>query len=198
VEETLQTLLLLLAVMVIVAVVARRINTAPSILLVIAGIVLALIPGVPRITLAPEFVLLGILPPLIYSAGVAMSWREFKFNLRPIALLAVGCVVFTACAVAALAHFGLGIPVGGAFVLGAIVAPPDALAPLAIVRKLGIPRRLVVVLNGEGTANDATALILYRFAVAAVGTGLFSLGEAAGTFVLIIIGEIGYGIAVGC
>jgi Na+/H+ antiporter len=197
VEETLQTLLLLLAVMVIVAVVARRINTAPSILLVIAGIVLALIPGVPRITLAPEFVLLGILPPLIYSAGVAMSWREFKFNLRPIALLAVGCVVFTACAVAALAHFGLGIPVGGAFVLGAIVAPPDALAPLAIVRKLGIPRRLVVVLNGEGTANDATALILYRFAVAAVGTGLFSLGEAAGTFVLIIVGEIGYGIAVG-
>jgi CPA1 family monovalent cation:H+ antiporter len=197
VEETLQTLLLLLAVMVIVAVVARRINTAPSILLVIAGIVLALIPGVPRITLAPEFVLLGILPPLIYSAGVAMSWREFKFNLRPIALLAVGCVVFTACAVAALAHFGLGIPVGGAFVLGAIVAPPDAFAPLAIVRKLGIPRRLVVVLNGEGTANDATALILYRFAVAAVGTGLFSLGEAAGTFVLIIIGEIGYGIAVG-
>src|SRR5215813_7595206 len=183
--------------MVIVAVVARRINTAPSILLVVAGIVLALIPGVPRITLAPELVLLGILPPLIYSAGVAMSWREFKFNLRPIALLAVGCVVFTACAVAALAHFVLGMPVGVAFVLGAIVAPPDVVAPLAIVRQLGVPRRLVVVLNGEGTANDATALILYRFAVAAVGTGFFSLGQAAGTFVLIIVGEIAYGIAIG-
>jgi CPA1 family monovalent cation:H+ antiporter len=197
VEETLQTLLLLLAVMVVVAVVARRINTAPSILLVIAGIALALIPGVPRITLAPEFVLLGILPPLIYSAGVAMSWREFKFNLRPIALLAVGCVLFTACAVAALAHWILAMPIGVAFVLGAIVAPPDVLAPLAIVRQIGIPRRLVVVLNGEGTANDATALILYRFAVAAVGTGLFSLGEAAGTFVLIVVGEIAYGIAIG-
>jgi len=197
VEETLQTLLLLLAVMVIVAVVARRINTAPSILLVIAGIALALVPGVPRITLAPEFVLLGILPPLIYSAGVAMSWREFKFNLRPIALLAIGCVVFTACAVAALAYWVLGMPIGVAFVLGAIVAPPDALAPLAIVRQLGIPRRLVIVLDGEGTANDATALILYRFAVAAVGTGLFSLGQAAGTFVLIVIGEIAYGIAIG-
>ena len=196
-EQTLLTLLLLLAVMVIVAVVARRINTAPSILLVVAGIVLALIPGVPRITLAPELVLLGILPPLIYSAGVAMSWREFKFNLRPIALLAVGCVLFTACAVAALAHWAFAMPIGVAFVLGAIVAPPDVLAPLAIVRQLGIPRRLVVVLNGEGTANDATALILYRFAIAAVGTGLFSLGEAAGTFVLIIIGEIAYGIAIG-
>jgi monovalent cation/hydrogen antiporter len=197
VEATLQTLLLLLAVMVIVAVVARRINTAPSILLVIAGIALALVPGVPRITLAPDLVLLGILPPLIYSAGVAMSWREFKFNLRPIALLAVGCVVFTACAVAALAHWALAMPIGVAFVLGAIVAPPDVLAPLAIVRQLGIPHRLVVVLNGEGTANDATALILYRFAIAAVGTGVFSLGEAAGTFVLIIIGEIAYGIAIG-
>jgi monovalent cation/hydrogen antiporter len=197
VEELLQTLLLLLAVMVIVAVVARRTNTAPSILLVIAGIVLALIPGVPRITLAPELVLLGILPPLIYSAGVAMSWREFKFNLRPIALLAVGCVVFTACAVAALAHWALGMPIGVAFVLGAIVAPPDAVAPLAIVRRLGIPHRLVVVLEGEGVANDATALILYRFAVAAVATGLFSLGQAAGTFVLIVVGEIAYGIAIG-
>ena len=196
-EQTLQTLLLLLAVMVIVAVVARRINTAPSILLVVAGIALALVPGVPRITLAPELVLLGILPPLIYSAGVAMSWREFKFNLRPIALLAVGCVLFTACAVAALAHWALAMPIGVAFVLGAIVAPPDVLAPLAIVRQLGIPRRLVVVLNGEGTANDATALILYRFAIAAVGTGFFSLGQAAGTFVLIIVGEIAYGIAIG-
>jgi monovalent cation/hydrogen antiporter len=197
VEETLQTLLLLLAVMVIVAVVARRLNTAPSILLVIAGIALALIPGVPKITLAPELVLLGILPPLIYSAGVAMSWREFRFNLRPIALLAVGCVVFTACIVAALAHWVLGMPVGVAFVLGAIVAPPDALAPLAILRQLGIPRRLLVVLDGEGVANDATALILYRFAVAAVATGLFSLGEAAGTFALIVVGEISYGIAIG-
>ena len=183
--------------MVIVAVVARRINTAPSILLVIAGIALAMIPGVPRIALAPEFVLLGILPPLIYSAGVAMSWREFRFNLRPIALLALGCVVFTACVVAALAHWVLGMPIGVGFVLGAIVAPPDVVAPLAIIRRLGIPRRLLVVLNGEGTANDATALILYRFAVAAVGTGFFSLGEAAGTFVLIIVGEISYGIAIG-
>jgi hypothetical protein len=87
-----QTVLLLLAVLVVVAIVARRLNTAPSILLVIAGVGLALAPGLPRIELAPELVLLGILPPLIYSAGVAMSWREFRFNLRPITLLAFGCV----------------------------------------------------------------------------------------------------------
>jgi Na+/H+ antiporter len=140
---------------------------------------------------------LVILPPLIYSAGVAMSWREFRFNLRPIALLAFGCVVFTTCAVATAAHYLLGFdwPVG--FLLGAIVSPPDTVAPLAIARRLGLPRRLVVVLEGEGLANDATALILYRFAVVAVSTGAFSLGEAAGTFSLIVVGEVIYGIGVG-
>ncbi len=194
---TIQTILLLLAVLVVVAVVARRLNTAPSILLVVAGIALALIPGLPRVALAPELVLLGILPPLIYSAGVAMSWREFRFNLRPITLLAFGCVIFTTGAVAAAVHFVLGMPWAVGFVLGAIVAPTDAVAPLAIVRNLGLPRRLIVVLEGEGLANDATALILYRFAVAAVSSGLFSLGEAAGTFALIVVGEIAYGIGVG-
>jgi CPA1 family monovalent cation:H+ antiporter len=194
---TIETILLLLAVLVIVAVVARQLKTAPSILLVVAGIGLALTPGLPRIELAPELVLLGILPPLIYSAGVAMSWREFRFNLRPITLLAFGCVVFTTCAVAAVAHWLLGLPLAVGFVLGAIVAPPDVVAPLALARPLGVPRRLLVVLEGEGLANDATALVLYRFAVAAIGTGLFSLGQAAGTFALIVVGEIAFGIAVG-
>jgi len=194
---TIQTILFLLAVLVVVAVAARRLNIAPSILLVVAGIGLALAPGLPRIELAPELVLLGILPPLIYSAGVAMSWREFRFNLRPITLLAFGCVVFTTCAVAAVAHFVLGMPLAVGFVLGAIVAPPDAVAPLATVRPLGLPRRLLLILEGEGLANDATALILYRFAVAAVATGVFSFGEAAGTFACIVVGEIAYGIAIG-
>jgi monovalent cation/hydrogen antiporter len=194
---TIQTVLFLLAVLVVVAVVARGLDIAPSILLVVAGIALAVIPGLPRIALAPQLVLLGFLPPLIYSAGVAMSWREFRFNLRPIALLAFGCVIFTAGAVAAVAHYLLGMPLAVGFVLGAIVAPTDAVAPLAVVRRLGLPRRLVVVLEGEGLANDATALILYRFAVAAVGTGLFSLSTAMGEFALIVIGEIAYGIGVG-
>jgi len=194
---TLQTILFLLAVLVVVAVVARRLDLAPSILLVVAGIALAVIPGLPRIALGPQLVLLGILPPLIYSAGVSMSWREFRFNLRPIALLAFGCVLFTAGAVAAVAHYLLAMPLAVGFVLGAIVAPTDAVAPLTVVRRLGLPRRLIVVLEGEGLANDATALILYRFAVAAAGTGPFSLTTAMGEFALIVIGEIGYGIGVG-
>ncbi|MGH8639465.1 MAG: cation:proton antiporter, partial [Burkholderiales bacterium] len=192
-----QILLPLLAVLVAAALVARRLNTAPSIVLVIAGVALALIPGLPRIELAPELVLLIILPPLIYSAGVAMSWREFRFNLRPIALLAFGCVIFTTCAVAIAVHYLLGLPWAVGFLLGAIVAPPDVVAPLAIARRLGIPRRLLVVLEGEGLVNDATALILYRFAVAAIATGMFSLPRATGTFAAIVAGEIVWGIGVG-
>jgi CPA1 family monovalent cation:H+ antiporter len=103
---TIQILFLLLAALVVVATLARQLNIAPSILLVIAGIGLAVTPGLPRIELAPEWVLYGILPPLIYSAGVAMSWRDFRFNLRPITLLAFGCVLFTACAVAVVALQG--------------------------------------------------------------------------------------------
>src|SRR5499427_5098109 len=159
--ETIQILLLLLVVLVAVAVIARRLNTAPSIVLVIAGLVLALVPGLPQIELAPELVLLVMLPPLIYSAGVSMSWREFRFNLRPITLLAFGCVVFTTCAVAAAAHYVLNLPWAVGFLIGAIISPPDVVAPLALARQLGIPRRIVVVLEGEGLANDATALVLY-------------------------------------
>src|SRR5437879_8296684 len=117
--ETIQILLVLLAVLVAAALIARRLNTAPSIVLVIAGVLLALTPGLPGIELAPEFVLLVILPPLIYSAGVSMSWREFRFNLRPIILLAFGSVVFTTCAVAAAGHFVLGLPWAVGFLLGA-------------------------------------------------------------------------------
>src|SRR5450755_4271754 len=192
-----QTLLFMLAVLAAVAVAAKRLNIAPSILLVVAGIGMALIPGLPKVTLAPEVVLLVILPPLIYSAGVAMSWRDFRFNLRPIALLAFGCVVFTTCAVAAAAHYLLNFDWGVGFLLGAIISPTDVVAPLAIARKLGLPRRIVVVLEGEGLANDATALVLYRFAVVAVSTGTFSFSHAAGEFALIVVGEVAYGLAVG-
>src|SRR5262245_787897 len=150
IASTFETVLFMFAVLAAVAVISRRLNIAPSILLVVAGVGIALIPGLPPVTLAPELVLLGILPPLIYSAGVAMSWREFRFNLRPITLLAFGCVVFTTCAVAVAAHYLLGFPWAVGFVLGAIVAPPDVVAPLAIGRRLGLPRRLVVVLEGEG------------------------------------------------
>jgi monovalent cation/hydrogen antiporter len=196
-EAKFQIFLILLAVLAGTALLARRINVAPAILFMLAGIALAFVPGMPAVELPPELVLLLVLPPLIYSASVAMSWREFKFNLRPIILLSVGCVVFTAFAVAAATHYLIGLPWSVGFLLGAIVAPPDVVAPLAIARKLGMPRRILVVLEGEGLANDATALILYRFAVAAISTGLFSLPKATGTFAVIVICEILFGVAVG-
>ena len=125
-----------------------------------------------------------------------MSWREFRFNLRPIVLLAFGCVIFTASRwrprrITARPALAVG------FLLGAIVAPPDVVAPLAIARRLGLPRRLLVILEGEGLANDATALILYRFALAAIIDRHFSLPQATGTFAAIVVGEIAFGIAIG-
>src|ERR1700704_5684028 len=176
--EILQILVLLLVVVAGVAVVAARLEIPPAIWLVLAGVVLALIPGLPTVELAPELVLLVVLPPVIYSSAVAMSWNEFRFNLRLISLLAVGCVLFTTVAVAAASHWLLGLawPVG--FVLGAIVSPPDVMAPLSIARRLQLPRRILVILEGEGLANDAAALILYRFAVAAVSAGTFSFSHA--------------------
>jgi monovalent cation/hydrogen antiporter len=196
-EAKFQIFLILLAVLAGAALLARRTNVAPAILLLLTGTALAFVPGMPSIELPPELVLLVVLPPLIYSASVAMSWREFKANLRPIVLLAVGCVIFTAFAVAAATHYLIGLPWTVGFLLGAIVAPPDVVAPLAIARKLGMPRRILVVLEGEGLANDATALILYRFAVAAITTGMFSLPKATGTFAAIVVCELLFGAAVG-
>ncbi len=194
---TIQILISLLVVTAAVGVVAARLKIPPAILLVITGLVLALAPGLPAVELAPELVLLLVLPPIIYWSAVAMSWREFRFNLRPIVLLAVGCVVFTTIAVAGASHWLLGFawPVG--FLLGAIVSPPDAVAPLSIARRMQLPRRILVVLEGEGLANDATALILYRFAVAAVSVGAFSFQQAVGMFAAIVAGEIVWGIGVG-
>jgi monovalent cation/hydrogen antiporter len=196
-ESIFQIFLILLAVLAGTAFIARRVNIAPAILLLLAGTALAFVPGMPMVELPPELVLLVVLPPLIYSASVAMSWREFRHNLRPIVLLAVGCVIFTAVAVAAATHYFIALPWNVGFLLGAVVAPPDAVAPLAIARRLGLPRRILVVLEGEGLANDATALILYRFAVAAILSGVFSLTTAAGEFAAIIVGEIAFGVAVG-
>src|SRR6516225_2304536 len=195
--ETFQILILLLIVISAVAVIARRLEVPPAILLVITGVALALVPGLPTLELAPDLVLVLVLPPVVYSSAVAMSWREFRFNLRPIALLAVGCVLFTASAVAAATHWLLGFswPVG--FVLGAIVSPPDAVAPMALLRSMRLPRRIVTVLEGESLVNDATALVTLAFAISAVASGTFSVVSAALEFFVVVVGEITFGIAVG-
>ncbi len=194
---TFQTLILLLAVISVVALVAKRLKVPPAILLVITGVGLALTPGLPTLELAPDLVLALVLPPVIYWAAVKMSWREFRFNLRPITQLALGAVVFTTVAVAAATHWLLGFPWPVGFVLGAIVSPPDPVAPLAIARRLQLPKRLLVILEGEGLANDATALTLYRFAVTAVSIGSFSFVEAVGSLAAIVACEIVWGIGAG-
>src|SRR5437764_1370785 len=194
---TIQTLILLLIVIAAIAVAETRLRIPSAILLMLTGVILALIPGLPTVELAPELVLLLVLPPIIYSSAVAMSWREFRFNLRPISLLALGCVAFTTVATAAAAHWVLDLPWSVGFVLGAIVSPPDAVAPLSVARRMQLPHRILVVLEGEGLANDATALVLYRFAVAAVSAGMFSLGEAAATFAAIVAGEVAWGLSFG-
>jgi Na+/H+ antiporter len=195
--STIQVLILLLAVVTAVAIIAKRLKIPPAIPLVVTGVLLALVPGLPSVELGPELVLLLVLPPVLYTSAFLMSWREFQFNLRPITLLSVGGVVFTTVAVAAAAHWLLDLewPVG--FVLGAIISPPDAIAPLSIARRMVLPRRILVILEGEALANDATALILYRFAVGAVSVGIFSIGHAAVIFAAIVAGEILWGIGVG-
>ena len=195
--STVQLFVGLLVVISVIAFVAVRLKVPTSILLVLAGVGLGLPSALPNVVLSPEVVLLLVLPPIIYSASVAMSWNEFKSSLRPIALLAIGCVVFTATAVAVAAHYLMGFSWQLGFVLGSIVSPPDAVAPLSIARRLHLPRRIVVILEGEGLANDATALILYRFAVAAVGGSAFSFTSAIGAFIAILIGELIWGIVVG-
>jgi CPA1 family monovalent cation:H+ antiporter len=175
---------------------ARRLRVPQSILLVLMGAAVAFAPGFARISLPPDLVLLGLLPPLLYTSGVGMSWRGFKRNLRPIMLLAVGCVLFTASAVAAATHWLLHLPWAVGFVLGAVVSPPDAVAPMAIARRLDVPKRILTVLEGEGLVNDATALILFSFAVGAVLTGNVSIVHAAGTFATVVVGEIAWGLTV--
>ena len=176
---------------------ARRFNLPQSILLVVVGAAVAFAPRFPAIRLKPDLVLLILLPPLLYTSGVGMSWRGFKKNLKPIMLLAVGLVLFTATAVAAATHYFLHLPWAVGFVVGAVVSPPDAVAPMAIARRLSVPKRILTVLEGEGLVNDATALILFSFAVGAVTTGgVVSLAGAAGTFMVIVVGEIAWGLAI--
>jgi CPA1 family monovalent cation:H+ antiporter len=188
----------LVAVTAFAALGARRSHIPSSIFLVLLGLAIGFLPGMPRVELRPDLVLSLFLPPLLYTAGVNMSWRGFRANLRPILLLAVGLVIFTTVAVAGVSHYLLGLPLAAGFVLGAIVSPPDAVAPMSIARRFALPKRVLTILEGEGLVNDATALILFSFAIEAVTQGRdFSLLIATGEFLLIVAAEIAWGLAVG-
>ncbi|HEX6869854.1 MAG TPA: Na+/H+ antiporter, partial [Micromonosporaceae bacterium] len=184
----------LLAVVVAVAALSRKLGLLGPIALVVVGLGLSLVPGVPSVQLDPEFVLFGVLPPLLYVAALETSVPAFRTNLRPILLLAVGLVAFTTAVVGVVLHLLLpAVPLAACLALGAVVAPPDAIAATAIARRIGLPRRLVTILEGESLLNDASALVLFRVAVAAaVGTAVGPL--AIGGQILLAAGG---GIAVG-
>ncbi|UYZ63688.1 Na+/H+ antiporter [Hymenobacter weizhouensis] len=170
----------LLIIIVLLAVVADRFKVPYPILLVLVGSAIGLVPGLPHVALPPDLVFFVFLPPLLYSAAWQTSWPDFKAAHRPIGLLALGCVLFTTTLVAAVAHYALpGFDWATAFVLGAIVSPPDAVAAAAALKGLPVPKRVLTILEGESLVNDATGLIAYRYAVAAVLTGQFALGPAS-------------------
>jgi CPA1 family monovalent cation:H+ antiporter len=165
--------------------------------MVIGGLGLALIPEVPDVELDPDLVLLILLPPLLYAAAFFTPLRELRRSIRPISFLAIGLVLATMVVVAAVAHEALDFGWAEAFVLGAVVSPTDPVAATAIARRLGVPTRTVTIIEGESLINDGTALVAYKFAVAAVVTGSFSMLEASGDFVVSVAGGIAVGIAIG-
>lgn len=193
-----EVVLILLVAVAGLALLASRLGIPYPILLVLGGLPLGFAPGLPRVQVDPDYVFLLLLPPVLYQAALFTSWRDFRANLRPISLLAVGLVLATTCAVAAFAKLLVpSIPWAVAFVLGAIVSPPDAVAASAIAQRLRLPQRIVVILEGESLVNDATGLVAYRMAIAAVVTGAFSLSAAAGKFVVMAVGGVAVGLVVG-
>jgi len=197
IRATVEVVVLLLAAILALATLARRFAIPYPIFLTLGGLFLGLVPGLPEVVLAPDLVLLLVLPPLLYAAAWDTTWRDFKANRRAIALLALGLVFATVASVAVVAHAVVGLDWAPAFALGAIVSPTDALAATTIMERLHVPRRLVAIVEGESLVNDASGLVAYRFAVAAVLTGGFSLLSAAGQFVLLALGGVLVGVAVG-
>lgn len=192
-----ELVLLLLLAVVVLATAAERVSVPYPVVLVLGGLALGFFPGLPEVTLAPDTVFLLFLPAILFAGAIGTDWRGFRSDIRPIFALAVILVLTTTAGVAAVAfavmgHMGWSV----AFVLGAIVSPPDAVSALAVVKRLGVPRRLVTILSGESLINDATALVTYNFAVAAFVTGAFSLWRAVLDFIYVAIVGVAVGLIV--
>src|SRR5579872_4157901 len=188
-----ELILALLVIAVVLGVLASWLKTPYPILLVIGGILLGLQPGLPVFQIDPHIVCLLFLPPLLYAAAFRTPWPEFRAQIRPITLLAVGLVLFSTVAAAAVAHYGLGLPWEAGFVLGAIVSPPDAVAAMAVTKRLNVPKIIVTILEGESLVNDASALVILRLAIGALGVSAFSMWEGAIEFVIVSAGGIAIG-----
>ena len=193
-----ETIVLLLVVIVVLVMLARRLNVPYPIPLVLGGLALGFVPGLPHVAMPPDLVLLVFLPPLLYSESVTLSWRDIRANLRPIGMLSIGLVAMTTLLVAVTAHAVVpGLPWTAAFVLGAIVAPTDEVAVAAVAERLPMPKRLLIIIEGESLLNDAVSLVLYRLATAAVVTGAFSWLSGGLDFVFASVGGVGVGLTVG-
>jgi len=196
--QEVETIVGLLVVVVILVMLARRLNIPYPIPLVLGGLALGFVPGLPHIAMPPDLVLLVFLPPLLYSEALTLSWRDFRANLRPISLLAFGLVAMTTLIVAVVAHAVIpGLPWAAAFVLGAVVAPTDEVAVSAVAERLKLPHRLLVIIEAESLVNDAVSLVLYRLAAAAVVTGTFSWLSGGFQFLINSCGGVGIGLVVG-
>ena len=192
--HSVEVFVLLLALVAGVPLLANKVHIPYPALLVLTGLGLCFVPGLPVFHLSPNLIFLFVLPPLVYRASIGTSWRDFRNDLRPIVLLGVGLVLFTTVTVGYVVKFMLpSLPWAAAFALGAIVSPSDTVAAIAIMKKLRIPRRVVAILEGESLINDATGLIAYKFAVAAVLSGAFSMSHAVGAFVWALFGGIAIG-----
>jgi len=193
-----ELILLLMTVVVGLELIARRLRMPPAAALILGGIVLALIPDAPGIELDPDLALVLFLPPLLLASAYFTSWRDFRANLRIIVQLAVGAVAFTTAIVGVVAHWVVpSLPWAACFALGAIVSPPDAVAAKAVLARVPLPSRVTVLLEGESLVNDATGLVLFRFAVAAALTGVFDAGQAALSFGVLAVGGVAAGLAFG-
>jgi CPA1 family monovalent cation:H+ antiporter len=184
----------LLVAIAVLGVIAKRTRVPYPIVFLLGGVVLALVPGMPVVRLAPELVFLVFLPPLIFGDGFVTDWRDFKRYIRPIGFLAIGLVIATSVTVAFVAQWLIGLPLAVGFVLGAILSPTDTVATDAIAEETRLPRRIEVILGGESLVNDATGLVLYKFAVGAVLAGSFSFGLAVAQFAYVAIVGIAIGI----
>lgn len=196
-ENNLLLILLLLLIVSLLSVLSRKIHISYPIFLVIAGLAISFIPGLPRVSLNPDIVFVIFLPPLLYAAAWETSWHQFWKYKRAIGLLAIGLVIFTATAVAFVSHalipnFSLAL----GFVLGGIISPPDAIAATSILRGLPVPKRVVTILEGESLVNDATSLTVFRFALATVATGNFVMWRASAGFFIVAIMGIVVGLAI--
>jgi len=192
-----ESLIFLLGAAALLAQLARVLKVPYPVFLVLGGLAIGFVPGLPDVEISPEVIFFVFLPPLLNYAAFFSSPRDLRANLRPIALLAIGLVLFTMVAIALVVHFLIGMSWAAAFVLGAILSPTDPVAAEAVFRRLGVPGRVGKVVEGESLVNDGTGLVAYRIAVTAVATGAFSVWDAGLNFILVGGGGIILGLVLG-